>query len=63
MPHIEPSWRMDPKWRWASRPLCSLGLHHWLRSKTLNANIACAVCSKKGKGYAEYVKLTNKDGA
>jgi len=64
MPHIEPSWRTDPARRWASRPLCLFGFHHWLKSKTLKANIACAVCGHKTKHYAEYARLSKEnDGA
>lgn len=56
MPYVDPSWRMYPQWRWASRMLCRFGLHHWMRSKSLNANIVCAVCSKRTPQYWEYKK-------
>jgi len=61
MPQVESSWRINnPGFRWISRTLCFFGIHHWIWSSTLKARIACAVCPKKTKRWAEY-KLRVKD--
>lgn len=57
MPYVKPSWRQWPQLKWLSRTLCFLGIHHWLYSKTLKKPLACSVCSKRTKHYAEYKKL------
>jgi hypothetical protein len=55
MPQVKPSWRNEnPNWRWLSRILCFFGIHHWFRSSTLKAPIACVVCPKKTKHWTEY---------
>lgn len=57
MPHVDPSWRQWPQWKWFSRLFCYFGRHHWLKSKSLKENLICVVCAKETPHMAEYRKL------
>lgn len=62
MPHAAPSWRMWPQFRFLSRVLCFMGVHHWLVSRTLGKPIACVICSRKTRHYLEYIHRTGDSG-
>lgn len=61
MPYAKPSWRLWPQWRILSKMLCWIGIHCWLYSKTIGMAIACCMCQKKTKHYAEYKKIFTND--
>jgi hypothetical protein len=57
VPHYDPSWRADrPRLRWASRLLCLLRIHHWLKSRRMRLPLLCVVCGRKTENWDAYRK-------
>jgi hypothetical protein len=45
------SWRLNPRWRFSSRLLCSFGKHFHFYSSVTNMPIICVICKKKTAHY------------
>lgn len=52
VPYFTHNWRTEkPMFRWLSRALCLIGVHKWMRSRTLNIKLCCVVCPKKSDDW------------